>query len=474
MLVSAQLQPQAFASAVSACLIAPAAAARGGCREEHCDAEAVHIQGGRSDVTLAMCNARRLGPCERSGKVRAAALHIAQLRNERGLVTLGRLPTPVAEGLAAERASDRTSERALAIAQLKPGWPPSQLSNQCFSVQPDKRRCSGFHLTYQDVRRRGRASEASEARGETAFLVFLISCIWYRQLKKYIHSCSSKQNYPAALIQGQVEPILPWISDTGSVGPQAAFFSQFIDSLCVLMSFIVYARYRQLEYYIHVKLPKVNPSISVEHLQRLDKFNFIALVVFVCSACLLMIPGNFRSTEWLLVHASMAVAGFTATYLYATLLVYLSNEMAKEGLESRPLTMAVITFTGILALIVLVVCGLISAKISPHLYFENHGRMFWNASQPGFYWHLASNMRRLCLQLSGTGMPLNDLNQLSDFANLMVNGCSILHSNVFILHNRLFCLVNDRNGVGNQFLGHRVSSALVLLVVTVTEMGDDV
>ncbi len=154
----------------------------------------------------------------------------------------------------------------------------------------------------------------------------------------------------------------------------------------------MYARYRQLEYYIHVKLPKVNPSISVEHLQRLDKFNFIALVVFVCSACLLMIPGNFRSTEWLLVHASMAVAGFTATYLYATLLVYLSNEMAKEGLESRPLTMAVITFTGILALIVLVICGLISAKISPHLYFENHGRMFWKASQPGYYWHLASNV----------------------------------------------------------------------------------
>ncbi|KAH9388376.1 hypothetical protein TYRP_023558, partial [Tyrophagus putrescentiae] len=117
MLVLLLLQPQRSRQPVSARLsrvaVAAATAALGYRESTVMRGSSAQHGAARSDVTWAMCNARRLGPCERSGgrwqspKVsrrsgyRSLSVHGTK---RRGLASLDLPRTSAAEGLARERA----------------------------------------------------------------------------------------------------------------------------------------------------------------------------------------------------------------------------------------------------------------------------------------------------------------------------------------------------------------------------------
>lgn len=154
------------------------------------------------------------------------------------------------------------------------------------------------------------------------------------------------------------------------------------------MSLISYTRYRQLKGYIHQE----HKGTTEEHLRFLDGVNFLALCTFAVGAFFLSVPGNFRSSEWLQVHSAGAITGFTFAYVYTTLQLYLSNEMAKLGVESRPISMAVFNFIGVVSLVIFLACCSISILVSGNLFYQNERRMFWSVTDPGYWWHTVGNV----------------------------------------------------------------------------------
>ena len=145
----------------------------------------------------------------------------------------------------------------------------------------------------------------------------------------------NKFRYFAALYQKQVEPFFPYVSDTGTLPPQASFFSQFLD-LGILLAFIVsFIRYKQIKYYTKydLRLQKwenrscINEKNDKQVVQTtstiriLNCWNFHALLVSMIASLTMMGVANFRSSELNLIHSIAAFSSFTSVYVYAWYMV---------------------------------------------------------------------------------------------------------------------------------------------------------
>ncbi|KAH9405948.1 photoreceptor cell maintenance [Tyrophagus putrescentiae] len=202
--------------------------------------------------------------------------------------------------------------------------------------------------------------------------------------------------YLASVHQNHVEAIFPYLSDSGTTAPEAGYFSQLMDTIAIVSLIAAYGRYRQIKYYLgHCErkksVHKGEEEPSDEHLNSLAKYNYIAWLFFINSMVGFVIVGNFRAGELVHNHMIGANIGFCSLFGYGTLMIYLSNQLAKLSIESKPVTMFL---SIVLASAIFVVCF---ASVAVSVIQAGHKnvidtkwRLHWSADQPGYAAHVLS------------------------------------------------------------------------------------
>ncbi|KAM9688966.1 DNA damage-regulated autophagy modulator protein 2 isoform 3-T4 [Trichechus inunguis] len=121
-------------------------------------------------------------------------------------------------------------------------------------------------------------------------------------------------SYITAITLHHVDPVLPYISDTGTVAPEKCLFGAMLNVTAVLCVATIYVRYKQ----VHALNPEEN---------RIIRLNKAGLVLGLLSCLGLSIVANFQKTTLFLAHVSGAVLTFGLGSLYMFVQTILSYQM---------------------------------------------------------------------------------------------------------------------------------------------------
>ncbi|XP_014635527.1 PREDICTED: DNA damage-regulated autophagy modulator protein 2 isoform X2 [Ceratotherium simum simum] len=121
-------------------------------------------------------------------------------------------------------------------------------------------------------------------------------------------------SYITAITLHHVDPVLPYISDTGTVAPEKCLFGAMLNIAAVLCIATIYVRYKQ----VHALNPEEN---------RIIRLNKAGLVLGLLSCLGLSIVANFQKTTFFAVHVCGAVLTFGMGSLYMFVQTILSYQM---------------------------------------------------------------------------------------------------------------------------------------------------
>ncbi|BES99612.1 Frag1/DRAM/Sfk1 family [Nesidiocoris tenuis] len=182
--------------------------------------------------------------------------------------------------------------------------------------------------------------------------------------------------YLAAVWQGHVEEVFPYISDAATYSPESCVFGQLINFGAVLLSIVIYARYCEVcQFY---ELYDISP--------RVIKLNKLALWLGFISAFGLSIVANFQETNVKYVHLSGALLCFGAGSAYFFIqgicsyhLHTIANSLLVAHLRVLLATVATIFF------FVAAICGIMS-----HLQYDGKDPTKWHRDDGGWVLHVIS------------------------------------------------------------------------------------
>ncbi|KAI2800303.1 DNA damage-regulated autophagy modulator protein [Blomia tropicalis] len=198
--------------------------------------------------------------------------------------------------------------------------------------------------------------------------------------------------YFAALYQKQVEPFFPYVSDTGTLPPQASFFSQFLD-LGILLAFIYYTKYdlRLQKWENRSCINEKNDKQVVQTtstIRILNCWNFHALLVSMIASLTMMGVANFRSSELNLIHSIAAFSSFTSVYVYAWYMVKICNRLSQFEIETKPTSLTIFTIIGTISLLCCAICTVTNNILFREKITDSYSRMNWKSNEPGYVIHL--------------------------------------------------------------------------------------
>ncbi|XP_055440751.1 DNA damage-regulated autophagy modulator protein 2 isoform X2 [Capricornis sumatraensis] len=121
-------------------------------------------------------------------------------------------------------------------------------------------------------------------------------------------------SYITAITLHHVDPVLPYISDTGTVAPEKCLFGAMLNIAAVLCVATIYVRYKQ----VHALNPEEN---------RIIRLNKAGLVLGLLSCLGLSLVANFQKTTFFAVHVCGAVLTFGMGSLYMFVQTILSYQM---------------------------------------------------------------------------------------------------------------------------------------------------
>ncbi|KAM9690667.1 DNA damage-regulated autophagy modulator protein 2 isoform 2-T5 [Dama dama] len=121
-------------------------------------------------------------------------------------------------------------------------------------------------------------------------------------------------SYITAITLHHVDPVLPYISDTGTVAPEKCLFGAMLNIAAVLCIATIYVRYKQ----VHALNPEEN---------RIIRLNKAGLVLGLLSCLGLSLVANFQKTTFFAVHVCGAVLTFGVGSLYMFVQTILSYQM---------------------------------------------------------------------------------------------------------------------------------------------------
>ncbi|XP_054162440.1 DNA damage-regulated autophagy modulator protein 2-like [Oppia nitens] len=142
--------------------------------------------------------------------------------------------------------------------------------------------------------------------------------------------------YILALIYSHVNPVYPFISDSGATHPEAAYFSYILYLIAILVGIMSWIRYKQIKYFIHnnpkqqqqfnnndnnvrQKSKSIDEKLSerLSTVFKLDRLNTWSLYMSIIQVLSLPAVAAFRSTESLELHLLVgAVPVFSASLIY--------------------------------------------------------------------------------------------------------------------------------------------------------------
>ncbi|XP_060057885.1 DNA damage-regulated autophagy modulator protein 2 isoform X2 [Erinaceus europaeus] len=208
-------------------------------------------------------------------------------------------------------------------------------------------------------------------------------------------------SYITAIVLHHVDPVLPYISDTGTLSPEKCLFGTMLNIAAVLCIATIYVRYKQ----VHALSPEEN---------RIIKLNKAGLVIGFLSCLGLSVVANFQKTTIFVVHICGAVLTFGMGSLYMFVQTILSYKMQPKihGKQIFWIRLFILIWCGVSALSMM-----ISSSLLHHGRFDTYidQKLHWNPEDKGYVLHLITTAAEWSMSLSFFGFFLT---YIRDFQGL--------------------------------------------------------
>ncbi|KAJ8932278.1 hypothetical protein NQ314_014770 [Rhamnusium bicolor] len=191
--------------------------------------------------------------------------------------------------------------------------------------------------------------------------------------------------YTLSVVNENVKPLFPYISDTGSWSPESCIFGILLTTGAIFMWIIIYVRYRQVR-----ELCEKNDFKSYTH-----KLNKISLYLACIASYGLIVVANFQVTNVLVVHLIGAGMCFGLGTLYQILQVVISFLIYPTfGKKSINIFRAFCTVICIITLTLTSGFALVSI-----LQFTGDDLTKWGKEDGGYDFHLVSTIAEWILAI---------------------------------------------------------------------------
>uniref|UniRef100_A0A8C3VMT2 DNA damage regulated autophagy modulator 2 n=1 Tax=Catagonus wagneri TaxID=51154 RepID=A0A8C3VMT2_9CETA len=231
-------------------------------------------------------------------------------------------------------------------------------------------------------------------------------------------------SYITAITLHHVDPVLPYISDTGTVAPEKCLFGAMLNIAAVLCVATIYVRYKQ----VHALNPEENCII------RLNK---AGLVLGLLSCLGLSVVANFQKTTFFAVHVCGAILTFGMGSLYMFVQTILSYQMQPKihGKQVFWIRLLLVIWCGVSALSMLTCSSLLySGSFGADIVQKLH----WNPEDKGYALHMITTAAEWSMSFSFFGFFLT---YIRDFQKISLRVEANLHG--LTLYDTAPCPVNN-------------------------------
>uniref|UniRef100_A0A3B3RP17 DNA-damage regulated autophagy modulator 2b n=1 Tax=Paramormyrops kingsleyae TaxID=1676925 RepID=A0A3B3RP17_9TELE len=193
--------------------------------------------------------------------------------------------------------------------------------------------------------------------------------------------------YITAVVLNHVDPLVPYISDTGTVAPERCVFGIMLDISSFLGIATIYVRYKQVQALVDHEEP------------TLHILNQVGLVLGWLSSFGMCVVANFQKTTLFSMHLVGAVLTFGIGALYILVQTLLSYRMQPrlhgKGIFWVRLVLGIWTFTSIISMFV---SSVIMYSSLPGVDVEK--KLHWIPGETGYTPHIVSTISEWSLAFS--------------------------------------------------------------------------
>ncbi|XP_015243519.1 PREDICTED: DNA damage-regulated autophagy modulator protein 2 [Cyprinodon variegatus] len=219
--------------------------------------------------------------------------------------------------------------------------------------------------------------------------------------------------YVTAVVLRHVDPLLPYISDTGTMAPERCVFGIMLDVSAFLGIATVYVRYKQVE------------ALIDENDIKLKRLNRLGLVLGWISSFGMCVVANFQKTTLFSMHLVGAVLTFGVGALYIVFQTALSYFM-QPHIHSKTV------YRVRIGIGVWTMCSIISMFVSSVIMYSTLSgvdvprKLHWIPGEPGYVAHIISTASEWSLAFSFISFFLT---YIRDFQKINLRAVAVLQSN---------------------------------------------
>ncbi|KAK5871997.1 hypothetical protein PBY51_012733 [Eleginops maclovinus] len=193
--------------------------------------------------------------------------------------------------------------------------------------------------------------------------------------------------YITAVVLKHVDPLVPYISDTGTMAPERCVFGIMLDVSAFLGMATVYVRYKQVE------------ALTSEEELKLNRLNFFGLVLGLISSFGMCVVANFQKTTLFSMHLVGAVMtfGVGALYILVQTLVSLYMQPHVHSKNTYLVRLGVGLWT-LSSIITMFVSSVIMYSSLPGVDVAN--KLHWTPGETGYTAHIISTISEWSLAFS--------------------------------------------------------------------------
>ncbi|KAF5286397.1 hypothetical protein FQA39_LY16317 [Lamprigera yunnana] len=184
--------------------------------------------------------------------------------------------------------------------------------------------------------------------------------------------------YVIAVLRKDVNPVFPYISDSGAFSPESCIFGQMLNTGAILMVLFMYVRHRQIRFLCE----KHSIHNSVRSKSIISVW-FGAVAAFGVS-----VVANFQETNVFIVHILGAIFSFGFGSVWQCFQTWISFKIvAYLGTVTLNRVRLILCGISVSAFLISSFCGLIGL-----LYFKGEDPTKWNKNDGGFNFHIVSTI----------------------------------------------------------------------------------
>ncbi|XP_068598644.1 DNA damage-regulated autophagy modulator protein 2-like [Brachionichthys hirsutus] len=193
--------------------------------------------------------------------------------------------------------------------------------------------------------------------------------------------------YITAVVMRHVDPLVPYISDTGTMAPERCVFGIMLDVSAFLGMATTYVRYKQVE------------ALTGEAEPRLHRLNLSGLLLGFISSFGMCVVANFQKTTLFSMHLVGAVLTFGVGFLYILLQTMVSFYM-QPHIHSKTVYLVR------LAIAVWTLCSAVIMFLSSVIMYSSlpgvdvSHKLHWTPGETGYSAHIISTVSEWSLALS--------------------------------------------------------------------------